>query len=94
MARVRKKLNVAQAQKFNASRSKLSIAVDRAKKAKRLATDTRWKAHPELYDYPGVDTPLKKRKPTSRKKTGSKVKRSRTASKRKKLSESISRIFE
>jgi len=56
-----KGLNVAQAKKIHAKRSKKAREMDEKSTAKEVTTGKKWQRHPERYDYPSVDTKKKKK---------------------------------
>lgn len=56
-----KKLNVVEAHVINGKRSQRARDMDKKTLSKKIATDQRWKDEPGKYDYPGVDTPRKRK---------------------------------
>ena len=64
--KVLKRITVTEARQIEKARSAHAIAVDFGKKARRKPKSiSEWAAHPDRYDYPGIDAA----KSTTRKKT-------------------------
>jgi hypothetical protein len=54
-----KKIPVDKAKKINKRRKKAAKEADKRTLSSQISTDGRWRRNPEIYDYPGVDTPPK-----------------------------------